>query len=113
MMDDLSPSAHVLKERAAHYRRLAAKERDPAKAAGYHERAGILDRAAEPVPYSPAEQADLEEAERHVRGGELRVERQGALIERLDASDRHDEAETPASYLLCLSKILAPQSGIL
>jgi len=67
--DKLAPSTRYLKERAAHYRALAAKERNPARAADYLDRAQILEKALEPAPSTPAKQADSELTEKHVREG--------------------------------------------
>jgi hypothetical protein len=89
---ELSPSARYLRARAAHYRTLAAKGHNRARAVDYLDRARMLENSIESAPLTPATQTDIELAEGHVREGEERVATQLALIEKLDADGHHEQS---------------------
>ena len=92
LRDELAPTMQQLKERAEYYRRRAADERDQGKAAGYLQRARIIEEAVTPLGPTPLQQAELDRAEHDVREGEKRVARQLALVKRLDAEGRYARA---------------------
>jgi hypothetical protein len=104
MVGELAPTTRLLKERAEYYRRRAAKEPDPAKAAGYRERARVLDEAAEPQGRMPAEQAEIDRRKHDIREGEKRVARQLELVKRLDAEGREGESRQAREFLAVLTE---------